>query len=896
MKKSLFLMTLLMCLSLGASAQWVWFPADTTNSNEKWSGYFFGGGSTAGNHYTDITSEPNDKVEGSASMKVDYKVQGSEGWGGYEVRVIANDPTLPNSRYDLSSGKFLSYWYKTVKPGVATKPPSELKFELKLKEKADPNKGEDRWLKANTTMLSDNSGQWQQVIIPLPNADGTDNVWEMQAGDDNKKFDLWAIYGIELAFVYIIDGSTETVEGTVLLDNFQILGKAFEPIMSFNEAEVADTTSNRTAKDAFWALNDMSWDASAGARHMILSKETADTAEAPQALKVDYSVVGSQDWGGYAELEHIFATPVDIKGKSALGFYLKNLEANGLKGRFALRIDITDEVDGASEMWTSMANVNLDETSDWQLVMLPIFDQSDLSQPIKPKKADGIANKEWYDLRLGDRGFVKREGNNDGIFTLNKIKKIRIGFIIFRDGSAPFGPTTIASGKFLIDFMTPSGFKNVDETGPEAPQDVAGVTLDFSNIVSWTDVPDENGETYQVYYSKDPITDVADPDVKVMTLDAKEGTGAKTHYLYSPLINREMTWYYAASARDNAGNLGTLSASSAEVTNKGWGIPVISSVKPNGFSADGKLTEWSNIRPFVVNSTDGVSHTKGAVDNDSDIWFKSWIAVSNDSLYVAYEVHDDLIVPDTTKNTYEVDSPDLFISAYPYRGKDHSTYKRGATPDYHFRFNQMKATNDQNGSTVSRVEASNYEYKITSDTTYVVEWGFPLAALAALNPGDAPFSVADGQMIAFDILVNDADGTGTREGYRIWSPDNDDNGWSSVANWAYTWYGHEGSVFENGTGVSVASAEKARGFELEANYPNPFNPATTIKFNLLTPSNVTVKVYNVLGAEIATLVNDYRTAGKHTVSFDGSSLSSGIYFVKMNANGFSSTRKIMLMK
>jgi len=889
MKKSLFLMTLLMCLSLGASAQWVWLPMDTTNTNEKWSGYFASGDPQI--HYTNISNEPNDKVEGSSSMKVDYKIHASEGWGGYTVRVYANDPTAPNSRYDLSSGKYLSYWYKTVTPAVATKPSADIHFEVKLKEKADPNKGEDRWLKSNMDVLTDQSGQWHQVIIPLEQSE-----WSMQAGDDNKTFDTWAIFGVELAFVYIIDGSTETAAGTVLLDKFQILGQKFEPIMSFNESEVADTTSNRTAKDAFWQLNDMSWDGSAGARHMILSKETVDTAQAPQALKVDYSVVGSQDWGGYAELEHIFPTEVNIKGKSAIAFYVKNLEANGLTGRMALRMDFTDVVDGASEMWTSMANVDLDKTSDWQLVVMPIFDASDLSQPVKPKKADGVTNKEWYDLRFGDRGFVKREGGNDGIFTLDKIKKIRIGFIIFRDNGAPFGPTTIASGKFLIDFMTPSGFKNVDETGPEAPTDVAGIPLDFSNIVSWTDVPNENGETYRAFFSQNPITSLDDPSVKTLGFDIAKGTGAKSHYLYAPLINREMTWYYAAAAKDNAGNPGKLSASSEAVTNKGYGIPIISSVKPNGFAADGNLKEWSGIKPFVVNSTDGVSHTKGSVDNDHDLWFKSWIAVSNDSLYVAYEVHDDIIVPDTTKNTYEVDSPDLFISAYPYMGKDHGSYKRGFTPDYHFRFNLKKATNDQNGSTVSRVEASNYEYKITSDTTYVVEWGFPLTSLAALNAGDMPFSVQDGQMIGFDILVNDADATGTREGYRIWSPDNDDNSWSSVANWAYTWYGHPGSVFENGNGVFVSSNSKSKGFELNQNYPNPFNPSTAITFTVQTPSNVTLKVYNVLGAEIATIVNDYRTAGKHTVNFDGSQLSSGIYFVKMNANGYSSTRKIMLMK
>ncbi len=91
-------------------------------------------------------------------------------------------------------------------------------------------------------------------------------------------------------------------------------------------------------------------------------------------------------------------------------------------------------------------------------------------------------------------------------------------------------------------------------------------------------------------------------------------------------------------------------------------------------------------------------------------------------------------------------------------------------------------------------------------------------------------------------------------------------------------------------------AATVHSFELAQNYPNPFNPTTTIKYALSQENLVTLKVYDVLGREVATLVNDVRTAGPHEVSFDASKLSSGMYIYTINAGGFTSSKKMMLMK
>ena len=100
-------------------------------------------------------------------------------------------------------------------------------------------------------------------------------------------------------------------------------------------------------------------------------------------------------------------------------------------------------------------------------------------------------------------------------------------------------------------------------------------------------------------------------------------------------------------------------------------------------------------------------------------------------------------------------------------------------------------------------------------------------------------------------------------------------------------------------------------FNLSQNYPNPFNPVTTIKYSVPTspyyPSPyqgegtrerffVTLKVYDVLGNEIETLINEEKLPGNYSVQFDGSNLSSGVYFYIMKANNYTETKKLILLK
>ena len=85
-------------------------------------------------------------------------------------------------------------------------------------------------------------------------------------------------------------------------------------------------------------------------------------------------------------------------------------------------------------------------------------------------------------------------------------------------------------------------------------------------------------------------------------------------------------------------------------------------------------------------------------------------------------------------------------------------------------------------------------------------------------------------------------------------------------------------------------------FALQQNYPNPFNPTTMISYQLPINSFVSLKVYDVLGKEIVTLVNELKEAGTHSANFDASIFSSGVYFYKLQAGSFLQIKKMLLIR
>lgn len=98
------------------------------------------------------------------------------------------------------------------------------------------------------------------------------------------------------------------------------------------------------------------------------------------------------------------------------------------------------------------------------------------------------------------------------------------------------------------------------------------------------------------------------------------------------------------------------------------------------------------------------------------------------------------------------------------------------------------------------------------------------------------------------------------------------------------------------TSVEAEGVTTPAEFSLLQNYPNPFNPTTTIAFSLPQSSFITLKVYNLLGSQVATLLEAYKPAGQHTVSFDASALASGLYYYTLTAGDFKQSRKMLLLR
>jgi len=105
-------------------------------------------------------------------------------------------------------------------------------------------------------------------------------------------------------------------------------------------------------------------------------------------------------------------------------------------------------------------------------------------------------------------------------------------------------------------------------------------------------------------------------------------------------------------------------------------------------------------------------------------------------------------------------------------------------------------------------------------------------------------------------------------------------------------------------GINLITTEVPSSYSLSQNYPNPFNPTTKIKFDI--PSgfpigafgndNVVLKVFDITGKEVATLVNEQLAPGTYTVDFDGTNFPSGVYFYQLRINNFSETKKLTLLK
>ncbi|MGE5795288.1 MAG: T9SS type A sorting domain-containing protein [Ignavibacteria bacterium] len=194
-----------------------------------------------------------------------------------------------------------------------------------------------------------------------------------------------------------------------------------------------------------------------------------------------------------------------------------------------------------------------------------------------------------------------------------------------------------------------------------------------------------------------------------------------------------------------------------------------------------------------------------------------------------------------------------------------------------------------------------------ADTTKV-KWMNDSGVDGDLTAGDniwtlkIDFSVGSLLRIPYKYSINygmPEDNAGSNDN-EIYLPTGDANHWVTIPSSTITSlrtndvWGTIGETVVTGTGKTKAPI--VYKFSLEQNYPNPFNPSTTIKYTVPEAGLVTLKVYNLLGQEVAVLVNEVKAPSENVVNFDASGLSSGLYFYQLNMKNYNATKKMMLVK
>ena len=497
------------------------------------------------------------------------------------------------------------------------------------------------------------------------------------------------------------------------------------------------------------------------------------------------------------------------------------------------------------------------------------------------------------------------EMNND-----NTWKQIRVALkdIVLPGDVAGFDSTLFkkldimtAKGKdglvaYLTDIWT--GNPVIDVVVPNAPTGISGIPGDYYNLVIWADVPGESNEVYNVYASESPITDLNAQGVELVESGVLEGQQSIAHYIYYPLKDKAVQYYYAVTCKDEAGNIGEAGVSGV-VSNTAKGIPTISLTPPANFVADGDMSEWeaTDIIPLVLMPEGGdFGHIGlGSFDDDNDLTATCYLAIDDDYFYFAADVIDDVYSFDPAGNFYEDDVIELYIGLYN-TVKKHSGFQRGAEPDYKFIILSDSIRVDQ----VHWVPAlygigdENYEFMNFGSSDWAVEVKVPLDYMVTGNAsGDTRFHPQNGMKITMDINFHDSDVLNQRQGLLALSEISNDASYIGAQYWAHTWIGDTNNV---ATGIDDKDLKAAYSYKLEQNYPNPFNPETTIDYALAQAGKVKVEVYNLLGQKVETLVNEFQPAGTYTVKFDGAKLSSGVYFYKIHAGDFTQTRKMVLMR
>jgi hypothetical protein len=780
----------------------------------------------------DLADNTEDFVEGSASMDAHYVIGEYQQWGSYGNLIFTEEG---DATQDWSVSDSLSIW---IKVHTAPTYPATMVFRFHLADRPTPDDEIEEFIYENATIL-DAVTDWVELKVPLIERETDGTTIPNEEG-------------------FIIAPSTwgGFTYNNHKLDRDKIVQYNISAIVSgWDPANPLPADSVKVSFDNFVRF---------GARAVPFVIFNGKTMNA--------DLGGGWVWG-QSSFSIEDGAGEDPK-TNAIKWTQGDEWSNGWSG-------IGWDIDPAWNMFGAWLVDSLkfrmkapDGTGELKMQFESASDGGKVGYPFTPT-GDGA----WHDYSFSLMDFTQQDGTTS--FDTSGVTVIGL----MANGTA------VAGTEIYVDNWW-TGNPPIDVSAPDAPTNLA-VTMDINaNLITWFDTPGESGAVYNVYYSASPIDSVNGPGVESVEqgIGVTSGTQNLTHLLFAPIEDATVSFYYAVTAVDGAGNESDPVVTASSTSNTAKGIATVSMTIPENFKPDGSLTDWAGINPTRLFVSEGAHiATNTTIDDDDDCSGLIYLAFSNDSLYFAFDVTDD-VLDISAGDSWQQDSPDLFIGLYNLTGKQHAGYERGNEPDYHFRFNEATVFIDNLGGAEMDSNGTTYYWAEKFPSGYIVEGSFSLQDIADAGE-DTVYTPTHGDRIPFNVSFSDADGGGSREGILTLSRYDDDTAWQSPRNWMYTWmYDALGTSIEDITEVTPLQ------YELANNYPNPFNPTTTINYTLAKAGDVSLEVFNLLGQKVRSLVKTRQDAGSYSVQFSADGLASGIYMYRLETEGFMQVQKMVLLK
>ncbi len=465
----------------------------------------------------------------------------------------------------------------------------------------------------------------------------------------------------------------------------------------------------------------------------------------------------------------------------------------------------------------------------------------------------------------------------------------------------------------------------------DPPAAMSGVTFaadGVANLVSWTSSTEIGG--YNIYVSESAITDVSADGVALFGAATADVTEIRHQFEVPHPSLLPLEFHYAVASLSNFGVVNPdVSASTGSVANSDLVIsPRITQLtEAEGdelFDALGAGTAipvgLAAFDPFVMDAAHSTLTELAPPSDDADNSVKAWLGYTDlNELYIYAEVRDDSTeyagAAIAAGDAWQYDSIEFGWGNYDISdvsgslldGSPHVNMERGDFADYQFRVSgpfqaycSVVGQTTVTGGSGENPAGSGAVFEPLMDGGNIVGWKFlavmPLDAIQNPDEGDVVYPLpgpSEMRLMPFTISSNDADGL-TRETQITWSlRGNVTSQWYNTPNqWPVV------AMIGRDLATSIDGTDDVpSGFAVHQNYPNPFNQTTTIRFALDGASDVTLRVYDILGRVVATpIAGQTMGDGEHVVTFDARTLASGQYLYRLEAGSASQSRRMLLVK